>query len=54
MNNYNMVYTLNDGTKGVIMVCAANRMSAFMVFEDFGIENVVDVDCFRILNENEE
>ena len=51
MNEYRMVYKCSDGYEGEEIVCAVNRMMAFEVFEDLGIENVVNVDCFRITKE---
>jgi hypothetical protein len=54
MNLYKIIYRLVDGAEGEEIVCAANRMMAFMVFEDFGYANVVAADCFRVLDEEEE
>lgn len=54
MNLYKIVYRLADGSGGEEIVCAANRIMAFMVFEDFGYENVVAADCFRVLDDEEE
>lgn len=51
MNLYEIIYRCSDGTVGREVVCAVNRIMAFMVFEDFGIEDVIAADCFRILDE---
>ena len=48
MNEYEIVYLCKDGTEGVERVYAVNRMMAFEVFEGFGVEDVVDVNCSRI------
>jgi len=52
MNEYRIEYQCSDGFEGEVTVMAVNRMMAFMVFEDLGIENVINADCFRVL-ENE-
>ena len=54
MNLYKVVYQLKDGTEGVEYVRAANRVMAFMVFEDLGYKDVVNADVFRVLDEEEE
>ena len=54
MNLYKVVYQLKDGTDGVEYVRAANRVMAFMVFEDLGYTDVVNADVFRVLDEEEE
>ena len=53
MNLYRIVYRCNDGYEGEEIVCAANRMMAFMIFEDFGYENIVSADCFRVLEDED-
>lgn len=54
MNTYKLIYTCKDGFVGEEIVMAVNRMMAFEVFEELGIEEVVNADCFRILNDGEE
>lgn len=54
MNEYRIVYRRSDGYEGEEIVMAVNRMMAFMVFEDFGIEDVVYAECFRVIEESEE
>lgn len=54
MNEYRIVYQCSDGYEDEVTVMAANRTMAFMVFEDFGIEDVVNADCYRVLNDEEE
>ena len=51
MNKYRIVYRCNDGYEGEEIVYAVNRTMAFMVFEDFRYEDIVSVDCFRIIEE---
>jgi hypothetical protein len=50
MNEYKIVYKCADGYEGEETVMAVNRMMAFEVFADLGIEDVVEADCFRVLN----
>lgn len=50
MYEYKIIYQCSDGYKGEEIVMAANRVMAFEVFADLGIENVVDADCFRVLD----
>lgn len=52
MNEYKIVYTCSDGYKGEEIVMAANRIMAFEMFEDLGIEDVVNADCFRVLEDD--
>lgn len=53
MYAYKIIYTCSDGYEGEEIVMAVNRMMAFEVFEELGIEDVVDVDCFRVIEEEE-
>ena len=53
MYEYKIVYTCSNGYEGEEIVMAVNRMMAFEVFADLGIENIVNADCFRILEEEE-
>lgn len=50
MNEYRIVFKCANGFEGEEIVMAANRMMAFEVFEELGIEDVVNADCFRVLN----
>ena len=54
MNEYKIIYTCSDGYEGEEIVMAVNRMMAFEVFADLGIEDVVNADCFRVIAESEE
>ena len=54
MNEYKIVYQCSDGYEGEEIVCAVNRMMAFEMFEELGIEDVVNADCFRVVDENTE
>lgn len=49
MNEYKIVYKCANGYEGEEIVMAVNRMMAFEVFADLGIEDVVEADCFRVL-----
>lgn len=50
MNEYRIVFKCANGFEGEETVMAANRMMAFEVFADLGIEDVVEADCFRVLD----
>ena len=50
MNMYRMVYQTSDGYEGKVIVNAANRIAAFMIFDGLGFEDVVNVDCYRVLD----
>lgn len=54
MYEYRIVYRCADGFEGEETVMAVNRMMAFAVFEELGIENIVNADCFRVLDNEEE
>ena len=54
MNEYKIVYQCGDGYEGEEIVMAVNRMMAFEVFSELGIEDVVNADCFRVLDNGEE
>ena len=54
MYKYRLVYTCADGFEGEEVVYAVNRMMAMDVFEAFGYENVVSLECYRIEEEEDE
>ena len=54
MYEYEIVYTCSDGCVGREIVMAANRMMAFEVFKELGIDNVINADCFRVLDDEED
>jgi hypothetical protein len=54
MYKYKIVYKCSDGYEGIEYIYAVNRMMAFEAFKAFGYENVVNVDCFRVLDEDKE
>ena len=54
MNKYRIEYVCSDGYEDEVIVYAVNRFMAFELFEDFGIEDVVRAECFRVLDEDEE
>ena len=51
MNTYKLIYTCKDGFVGEEIVYAANRMMAFSIFEDFNHQDIINVECVRIVNE---
>lgn len=51
MNKYKIVYQCSDGYEGMEYVYAVNRVMAFEVFQEFGYENITNVDCFRVSDE---
>ena len=54
MNLYRVIYQCSDGYEGEEIVSAVNRMMAFDLFSDFGIENVINADVFRLTEAEEE
>lgn len=54
MNKYRLEYECSDGFYGEVEVYAVNRFMAFELFEEFGFEDVVNVECFRVIDEDEE
>lgn len=54
MDKYRIEYECSDGYVDEVIVYAANRIMALEVFADFGFEDVVAADCFRVLEDEEE
>lgn len=54
MHKYKITFQYKDGSEGNEYVYAVNRMMAFDVFGAFGYEDVVNVDVFRVTDEDEE
>ena len=54
MNEYRIVYTCSDGYEDEVVVCAVNRIMAMELFEDFEVEDVVDIECYRVIDDDEE
>lgn len=50
MNEYKLIYTYKDGFVGEEIVYAVNRMMAFSIFEDFNYQDVVNVECIRVVD----
>lgn len=50
MNEYKIIYECNNGYVGEEIITAVNRMMAFEAFKELGIADVVNVDCFRVLD----
>lgn len=48
MNKYKIIYKCSNGFTDEVYVDAANRIMAFEIFEELGIENVINADCFRV------
>ena len=53
MNKYKVVYQCSNGFEGKEFVYAINRVMAFEVFKELGIEDVINADCF-LVEEDEE
>lgn len=53
MNEYRIVYQCSDGYEDEVIVSAVNRMMAFEMFEELEIADVINADCFRVLEEEE-
>jgi hypothetical protein len=51
MNKYRIVYQCSNGYEGEEFVYAKNRIMAFEVFKDLGYEDIVNADCFRVIEE---
>lgn len=51
MNKYRIMYKCGNGYEDEIYVYAVNRTMAFEIFKSFGFEDVVNVDCFRVDND---
>ena len=49
MKEYKIVYRRSDNSCGEETICAANRIAAFEIFESFGIEGIVAIDCFLVV-----
>jgi hypothetical protein len=54
MNKYRIEYVCSNGYEDEVIVYAVNRFMAFELFEEFGFEDVINVECFRVLDEDEE
>ena len=54
MNKYKIIYKCSDGYEGEEIVMAVNRIMAFEVFQELGIEDVVSADCFRVLDDEDD
>ena len=51
MNQYRIVYTCKDGYTDEVIIDAACRVMAFKIFETLGFEDVIKVDCSRVVSE---
>jgi hypothetical protein len=54
MYKYKLIFTCADGFEGEEIVMAVNRIMAMEVFEAFGYEDVVSLECYRIEDEEDE
>ena len=54
MNKYLIEFTTIDGFEGCTYIYAANRIAALMEFEEFGYDDIVNLECFRVLEDEEE
>lgn len=53
MHPYKIVYQCSNGFEGEEIVYAVNRIMAFEVFKELGYENVINADCFRVIEDGE-
>jgi hypothetical protein len=53
MNKYKFIITYNNGDKDEVIVDAANRLMAFELYDELGYDNVIDISCYRIIEEDE-
>lgn len=53
MNEYRIVYQCSNGYEGEEIVCAVNRIMAFEVFKELDIKDIVNADCFLVIDGNE-
>ena len=51
MNQYRIVYTCKDGYTDEVIIDAACRVMAVKIFETLGFEDVIKVDCSRVVSE---
>ena len=51
MNEYKIVFECSDGYSGEETVMAVNRIMAFEIFEEFGYEDIVSVNCYCITDD---
>ena len=51
MNKYKLIYTYKDGSVRKEIIYAVNRMMAFSIFEDFNYQDIINVECIRIVDE---
>lgn len=54
MKKWRIVYRCDNGFEGEEFVYAVNRMMAWDMFEEFGLENVVAAECLLVEDENGE
>lgn len=54
MYKYKLIFTCADGFEGEEIVMAVNRIMAMEVFETFGYEDVVSLECYYIEDEEDE
>lgn len=48
MKEYRMEFECNNGFCSEVVVYAANRLAAFMEFEELGFDGVINVECYLV------
>lgn len=54
MYKYKIVYQCSDGYEGEEIIYAPNRLAALELFSDFGYEDIINIDCYRVIDDFEE
>lgn len=53
MNKYRIFYRCSNGYTDVEYIYAANRIAAMETFMELGYDDVVSIDCVRVLDNEE-
>ena len=54
MYKYKIVYQYSNGCEGEEIISAPNRWAALELFSDFGYEDLINIDCYRVIDDFEE
>lgn len=52
MNEYKVVFKLDNGFIGNEIVYAVNKVAAYETFEQLGYKNIVAIECYRVLEKS--
>lgn len=52
MKKWRIVYLCDNGFEGEEFIDAVNRMTAWDIFQKFGIEGIVAIDCLLVEDDN--